>query len=129
MEGRGCDASGGFVAWRRSPGLFSPAPFLEPAALCAAAAPIDSHYLFLHAVLQLQGGKGVINGWVGGGSPACFKHVGCRQQWPDIMYLLPASPLLTKPTIVCRLHPCLHPGPSPQTSRCAAISQRTKQLF
>lgn len=63
VEGRGRDASGEFVPRRRSPGLLCPAPFfLGRAALRAAAAPINSHYLFLLlAVLQLQGGEGVIN--------------------------------------------------------------------
>lgn len=68
MEGQGRDASGGLLPSRRSPALLSPAPFLGRAVLCAAAAPIDSHYLFFLAVVQLQGGEGVING--GGGAPA-----------------------------------------------------------
>lgn len=44
--------------------------FLGHGALRAAAAPINSHYLFLLlAVLQLQGGEGVINGGWGGPPP------------------------------------------------------------
>lgn len=69
MEGQGHDAIGGPLPSWISPALLSPAPFLGCAALCAAAAPIDSHYLVLLTVLQLQGGKGVINGKGGGLQP------------------------------------------------------------
>lgn len=70
MEGQGRDASGGLLpSSALLSALLSPAPFLGRAALCAAAAPIDSHYLFFLAVVQLQGGEGVINGG-GGRAPA-----------------------------------------------------------
>lgn len=107
MEGQGRDASGGLLPSRRSSALLSPAPFLGRAALCAAAAPIDSHYLFFLAVVQLQGGEGVRNS----GGASSLKYTDCSQHWPDIMYPYPASPLLTKPTIVCRLNRCPPPRP------------------
>lgn len=123
VEGQGRDASGGLLPSRRSSALLSPAPFLGRAALCAAAAPIDSHYLFFLAVMQLQGGEGVM-----GGAPALntrtVASTGLTSWTLTLHHRCWQSPPLCVGSIGA-----LHQGPSQQTSRCTAISQCTKQLF